>query len=152
MVEIRVLEPAEIVQFSVELTELLTLVLTENIAQVVTREQIEKYYRDLVRYVDDGSAVVIGALECGRLVGFHWGYETKVFGERRMHSYLNALLVDYRGQGIGSRFFRYLESIALSKGIFLIEAMVTYSNEGAVKYHMNNGFEIERLKVLKRLA
>jgi ribosomal protein S18 acetylase RimI-like enzyme len=149
--EIRQMNKHEVIYYEKELTELLCIVLTENIIQEVLFEHAQKYYMDLRRFSEDGSAVIIGAFEGEELIGFHWGYEVNIFNERRMHSYLNAIKKEYRGQKIGSKFFRKLEEITREYGISIIEAMVTYSNQNAVKYHFSNGFEIERIKVWKHL-
>lgn len=68
-----------------------------------------------------------------------------------MHSYLNAVSPLSRGQGVGKKFWLLLEQITRSRGITVIEAMVTYSNEVAMNYHLTKGFEIERVKVCKLL-
>lgn len=149
--EIRQMSLQEVALFEKELTNYLFTVLKENIVQDITYENAQKYYTDLQRFSEDGSAIVIGAFDKEKLIGFHWAYEVNIFNERRMHSYLNAIDKEYRGQQIGSKFFRKLEEISLERGIRIIEAMVTYSNQGAVRYHFSNGFEIERIKVWKKL-
>lgn len=152
MIEIKLLSESEIISHQEDLKFFMNMVLSENIDGNIDVEKLSaKYVEDMKAFIKDGSAVLIGAFDCERIVGFQWGYETSYFGERRMHSYFIVIHPEYRGQKIGSCFSRKLEEIALSKGIDTIEAMCTYKNQTAVNYHINNGFEIERMKVVKRL-
>lgn len=151
MIEIRLLNEEDINKYKNNLIRFMKMVLTENINQTIPEELPIKYVNDMEAFIKDGSAIILGAFDADKLIGFHWGYEVKNINERRVHSYLNAIEYDYRGQKIGSRFFRMLEEEALKRDIHIIEAMCTYSNKVAVDYHLHNGFEIERLKVKKVL-
>lgn len=151
MIDIRLLHYEDVVKYEKELVRYLNMVLTENIDQEVPKSLLEKYFDDMKAFTLNKSAILIGAFDGNKLIGFHWGYEVKNINERRIHSYLNAIDYDYRGQKIGSRFFRKLEEETLKRGIHIIEAMCTYANEGAVQYHLKNGFTIERLKVKKEI-
>lgn len=151
MVEIREMSLEEVENHIKELRKFMFMVLSENGSGEDFHQLAIKYCNDMVQFKKDGSAILLGAWEGEYLIGFHWGYQLTVSGKRRIHSYFNAIEPDYRGQRIGSRFFRKLEEIAISKGIDEIEAMCTYANKVAVNYHLNNGFEIERVKVVKKL-
>lgn len=151
MIEIRQLKIEDVVENKEKLVKYLKMVLTENLSGCNASEMALKYYQDMVKFSEDGSAILIGAFDEENLVGFHWGYEIIYLGKKRVHSYLNAIEPQYRGNHIGSNFFRKLEEIALERNIFEIEAMCSASNETAVQYHFHNGFEIERYKVLKKL-
>lgn len=152
MVEIRLLNENDVIEHLAELRVFMKMVLSENKEGNMDVEKLsQKYVDNMVEFTRDGSAILIGAFDDKKIVGFHWGYELDYFGERRVHSYFNAIYPEYRGQKIGSRFFRKLEEEALARDIHVIEAMCVYSNKGAVNYHLNNGFEIEKLKVFKKL-
>lgn len=152
MIEIRLLNEPEVIENQEELKVLMDMVLSENIEGVVDIEKLSaKYVEDMKTFIKDGSAILIGAFEGKKLVGLQWGYEINNFGKRRMHSYFVVIQPKYRGQKIGNRLSEKLEEVALSKGIDTIEAMCSYKNQVAVNYHINNGFEIERLKVVKKL-
>lgn len=151
MIEVRLLNNEDVRKNEVELKKLLTMVLEENVDQEIPKELVEKYFNDMDIFTKNNSAILIGAFDDENLIGFHWGYELKNIQERRIHSYLNAIEYVYRGKGIGSRFWELLEKETKKRGISIIEAMCTYSNQIAVNYHLHRGFEIERLKVKKVL-
>ena len=150
MVEIRQLTCDEVKKYSKELTRFMYMCLSEN-EDGDFKALSEKYYNDMVVFSEEGSAVLIGAFDGENLVGFHWGYERTVSNTRVMHSYFNAIEPDYRGEKIGSRFFRKLEQIAKDRGIKEIEAMCSPGNEIAVNYHLHNGFRIVKYKFIKEL-
>lgn len=151
MIEIRLLNETDVIKYEKNLIRFMTMVLTENMDQIIPEELPVKYVKDMKKFIKDGSAIIFGAFDNDKIVGFHWGYEIKNINERRIHSYHVAIEYDYRGQKIGSRFFKMFEEEALKRDIYVIEAMCTYSNKIAVNYHLHNGFEIERLKVKKLL-
>lgn len=140
-----------VVQYSDEIKTYLNIVLNENMSQCVTDQIVEKYYNNIVKYLIDGSAIVIGAFDKDNLIGLHWAYETNVLNERRLHSSFDIVNEKYRGQGIGTAMFKMLEKICIERNIHIIEAMVTCANEVAMKYHEKNGFTIERVKVSKHI-
>lgn len=132
------------------LLDLLNMIFKENISQDFNDNLVEIYIKSLPQYINDGSAIVIGAFDNNQLIGFHWCYYLDVFGERRVHSYFVGINSKYQGKGIASKMLREIENIAKSNGVFIIESMVTYNNKNALAFHQNKGFEIERLK-MKRI-
>lgn len=56
------------------------------------------------------------------------------------------ILMDYRGKGIGTEFFRRLNLWAEEKNITRLELTVICENEVAKRLYENNGFEIEGIK------
>lgn len=56
------------------------------------------------------------------------------------------ILMDYRGKGIGTEFFRRLNLWAEEKNITRLELTVICENEAAKRLYENNGFEIEGIK------
>ena len=151
MVEVRLLTEKEIFNNEAKLIYFLHMVMSENLDYEVTKEMCEKYYRDIKNFIRDGSAILIGAFEGKNLIGFHWGYEKNTPGGKRIHSYFNAIEPEYRGQGIGKKFWTVLEGEAVKRKVYTIEAMCTYANKVAVNYHLHHGFQIERVQVVKKL-
>lgn len=151
MIDIRELVLGDVIQYSSVLVGLLNIVLFENIKGCDAQELSQKYYEDMIEFSKDGTAILIGAFDEDKLVGFHWGYEIQNLDHKRMHSYFVSIEPQYRGQHIGSRMYEKLEEISVRRGIYEIEAMCTASNEGAVQYHLHNDFEIERYKVVKKI-
>lgn len=151
MINIRLLDSTDIKKYKTELINFMQMVLSENTDQEIPHDLPEEYVHNMEEFIENKTAIIMGAFDEDKIIGFHWGYETKNLNERRIHSYFNAIENNYRGQKIGSRFFARLEEEAKKRGIYIIEAMCTYDNKIAVNYHLHNGFEIERLKVKKVL-
>lgn len=151
MIDVRLLTLKEILGNEAKLEHFMYMVMSENHSYEITDEMCRKYYADMKEFIVDGSAILIGAFDGDELIGFHWGYERNTPGGKRIHSYFNAIEPNYRGQGIGKRFWKVLEQEAIKRGIYTIEAMCTYANKTAVNYHLHNGFEVERLQVVKSL-
>ena len=151
MVDIRVMGYEEVIKFEEELTIFLRMNLEENYPEFDVDSMTKQFYNNMVKYAEDNSAILIGAFDGNQLIGFHWGHESLFLGKRRMHSYMNAINPKYRGQHIGSDFFRKLEEISRDRGIDEIEAFCRASNPVAVNYHLHNGFEVESYKVVKKL-
>ncbi len=151
MIDVRLLSYEEITHEKEKLTHFMYLVLSENFDYEITDAVCLKYYEDMITFYNDGTAVLIGAFDHGILVGFNWGYVRNTPGGKRMHSYHVVVEPEYRKRGIGKRFWNVLEEETKKRGIDTIEAMCTYSNKAAVNYHLEHGFEIERLQVIKHL-
>lgn len=151
MIDIRLLTAQDLLSNREKLTHFMYMVRSENSDYPIAREECERYYEDMKRFLDDGSAILIGAFDGEELIGFHWGYVIDYPFGKRMHSYFNAIEPEYRRKGIGSRFWNMLEEETRKRNIDTIEAMCTYANKAAVNYHLHRGFEIERLKVVKKL-
>ena len=148
MIDIRRLDYSDIVTSEKELIELLEICLANNIPNS-SYELACEYFIRLKEYIQDGSAVVVGAYDSGALIGFQWVYEIGYNGEIRFHSTFDSIYPHYQGIGIGSRLMNAIVEIAKERNISAIEAMCTVSNEAAVKYHQHNGFVIERYKMVK---
>ena len=56
------------------------------------------------------------------------------------------ILMDYRGKGIGTEFFKRLDAWAEEKKITRLELTVICKNEVAKRLYTNRGFEIEGVK------
>lgn len=152
MIEVRLLTFDEIIKEKEKLEYFMHMVLTENLSPKISKEVCEKYYEDIKTYFQDGSAVLLGAFDGCLLVGFHWGYERKTLSGMRMHSYFIVVEPTYRGKGIGKMFWKAFNAETKKRGLDTIDAMCTYTNKVAVNYHLEHGFEIERLQVIKKLT
>lgn len=108
-------------------------------------------YNDMIRFIRDGSAIIIGAFESSDLVGFLWAYTRDFLGEQRL--YITHIIVgsNVRYSGIGKQLLLTLEGIAQKKNIKKIELIATVENEGAIKFYKKNGFTEERVQLEKEL-
>lgn len=151
MIEIKEMSHEDVIRYEDELTKYLKMNLDENYPEIDTAEMGKSFYRNMIKYSLDGSAILLGVFSGDRLIGFHWAHESVFLGKKRMHSYMVAIDLSYRGRHIGSSLLRKLEEIALNKGITEIEAFCRATNPIAVNYHLHNGFEIENHRVVKTL-
>ncbi|MFQ6862927.1 MAG: GNAT family N-acetyltransferase [Beduini sp.] len=148
-IKYKLLDAKDVALYKKELINILKMILHENITQSFNKYLPEKYIDQLPKYINDKSALIIGAFDKDSLIGFHWCYYLNVFDEKRLHSYFVGILPHYRGLKIAYRMFQIIENIAKKDGVFVIEAMVTYENKQAYRYHENQGFKIERVKMKK---
>jgi len=115
-------------------------------------ELVNSSYNDMLRFLNDGSAILIGAFKGAAIVGFLWAYRREVFGEQRLH--VGHIIVSSmeRSGGIGTRLLNSLEVIAGEKGIRKLELMTTAANEKTMKFYKSNGFVTVRVQLEKELS
>ena len=133
------------------MVSLMNDVLKDNITQFYPEDQAEQYVSKIPGYIEDGSAIVAGAFENNNLVGFSWAYELSIFGERRAHIDMIGVDPNYRRQGIARRLVDIQIDEIKNRGIHIIEAMTTRSNENSYNWFHSMGFQDERVKVRRNL-
>ena len=113
--------------------------------------KIEKIMEEMKQFIEDKSAIIIGAFQKEKLLGFIWGYKTSTNDKNRIH--INYFVVDEkcRKQGIGSQLIKKIYEIAKEMKIQEVELMVTTKNATAVNFYKKQGFEEERVKLCKRI-
>ena len=113
--------------------------------------RIEKIMGEMKQFIEDKSAIIIGAFQKEKLLGFIWGYKTSTNDKNRIH--INYFVVDEkcRKQGIGSQLIEKIYEIAKEMQIQEVELMVTTKNATAVNFYKKQGFEEERVKLCKRI-
>lgn len=125
-------------------------VLEENIIEN-SQEKIEEIYHNMLTYIKDCSAIIIGAFENEQLIGFIWLYERKINTERRYH--INYFIVDseIRNKGIGKKLINKAYEIAKQNNIKKIELIVTKANENALSFYEKQDFKTERVILCKEI-
>lgn len=135
------------------ITELLTDVFTVNhiadgkAAGSLAAEKVMA----LKRYLADGSALLIGAFEEERLVGFAWFYSYAFCGSPRLHLTEIAVISAFRSQGIAKKMIRCAEKIAAQRGIFEIDLYTAPDNKAALHVYQELGFTASRVHLVKKL-
>lgn len=109
--------------------------------------KIIEVYENMQKFIEDGSAILIGAFEDNKIIGFIWAYEIK---EKTYHVNYYAVNVNNRKLGIGQKLLDELYKIAKQNGIEKIELLVEAHNEIAIKKYRNNGFEEKYIKMEKK--
>lgn len=115
------------------------------------QQDFEKRIISLKNYINNEQAVVYGAMENNKVIGFIWFFYKIVQDKNIVH--VNHFVIDekYRGAGIGKQLWLRLEQYGTAKKIDEIELMVTKNNYEALKFYEKKDFEVERLIMKKRL-
>ena len=111
---------------------------------------------ELYDYSLGDKALVYGAFEnCDDkmvMVGFVWAYEYP-FREDIHRLYVSILHVqqEYRRMGIGKQLMKKIEGMALDKGCHSIYLHAEGFNDRGIKFYNENGYETERVQLVKTL-
>lgn len=143
----RILQAIDIEEHKDEMIVLMDMVLRDNITQNYPSNQALLYVEKIPGYISDGSAIVSGAFDENKLVGFSWAYEFSIFGERRVHIDMIGVDLAYRKQGIARKMIELQIQVIRKRGISIVEAMTTKSNVNSYNWFHFMGFEDERVKV-----
>lgn len=146
-VEFKVFVPEDVCFYKRDLVSLMKNVLSDNITQQYPDDLAEEYVKKMPAYIEDGSAIIVGALSDGSLAGFSWAYELKIFNERRIHIDMIGVNPAYRRNGIARRLVEMQIEEAKRRNITIIEAMTTRANENSYNWFHSMGFADERVKV-----
>lgn len=111
-------------------------------------EKIEDVYNNMKIFIKDGSAILLGAFEENKIIGFVWTYEI-----RKKTYHINYFAVDEnkRSLGIGQKLLDKLYEIAKENNIENIELLVEAHNDKAIKKYTNNDFQEKYIKMEKKL-
>ena len=119
-------------------------------------KDVDKFNRkkmtELVNYLKEKKAIVYGAYDKSKLVGFIWGYPRIFFDEKRI--FINCLVVNkrYEKQGIGKKLINKIENFAKENKYDSIDLTVAPFNKNAVGFYEHIGFESERIQMYKKLG
>ena len=101
----------------------------------------------MAKYIDDGSAIITGAICNDKLIGLLWAYKLNIFGEKRLHIDMVGVENCYRGQHVAKRMMDEQINQARKHDIKVLEAMVTKKNDNSCKWFRSMGFVDERIKM-----
>lgn len=128
-------------------THVINFQLSRKRCKYICEEKLEM----MSRYIEQGNAIVMGAIENKMLIGFLWLHKHIFLGERRIH--VNQIVVSnqFRGRGIGKQLMQETERQAKRSGIEMIDLFVSEVNVGALNMYKNLDFETERRYMKKKL-
>lgn len=109
-------------------------------------------YDNMLGFLRDGSAILIGAFDKENLIGFLWAYCRTIMGERKIHITQIIVGSKARGSGIGKQMLQILEGIAFDIDVKKIELMATVENKRTINFYKKNGFLIKRVQMEKNLV
>ncbi len=102
-------------------------------------EEVKGIYDNMKIFTLDNSAIILGAFNEKKLVGFIWGYKKK---EKPNVLHINYFYINekYRKHGIGKKLLDAIES--MNKDIDELELLVDKINESAIRFYIIKGFQI----------
>lgn len=128
----------------------------ENTRGHVINKEIEDQYilskaKELLVYLNEKKAILLGLYSLDKLIGFLWAYPRVFFEEERL--YINSLIVrdGYRGKSFGQQLLKELENIALEKKIAAIDVTTASFKTDTINFYEKNGFRHERVQLRKSI-
>lgn len=110
--------------------------------------KILEVYNNMKNFIEDGSAILLGAFKENKIIGFIWAYLIK---ENTYHINYFAVDKNNRSLGIGQELLDELYKIARENNINTIELLVEAHNDRAIKKYKNNDFKEQFIKMEKKL-
>lgn len=116
-------------------------------------DDAEKKYGELKMYLNNGQAMVTGAIQCEKLVGFCWAYRYP-FRDDKNRIYVSILHVDsaHRNRGIGNMLLSETEKAAAENGMDAVFLHTEAFNEGARRFYQRMGYREERIQLRKTIT
>ena len=120
------------------------------LSQEYDLEFCENKAKDLLSFINDGSAIVASAFVGDTLIGYAWGYLRKV---KVLRIHVTQLVVHekYRGMGIGKHLLDLLQDECESRGCAGLELNVAGDNISAQKFYLKNNFICETIFMSKEI-
>ncbi|MGN1069221.1 MAG: GNAT family N-acetyltransferase [Candidatus Fimadaptatus sp.] len=148
MIEIRSLQPGDADGFWRFLNELdsETEYMMYEPGERAQRSSPESASARLRGALAQGSDLLLGAFEAGRLVGYLWAERGALRRVAHTAYIVTGVLAAYRGRGIGTAFFERLDDWARTSGIVRLELTVECLNEAAVRLYRRSGFAVEGVR------
>ena len=138
------------------------VLLNKYIVQLISHDnknisnKANQIYNNMLKYTQDGSAIILGALNDNILLGFIWAYK---INNNTIHINYFCVNSDNRNSGIGTLLLKEIEKEAIkySKEINAIELLVNKTNKSAIEFYKKNGFSQsnlvnEKIKFIKKIG
>ncbi len=123
--------------------------LLDHVNMPKTQEEIEELYYNMVKFIKDNTAYIVGAIENEKLLGFIWSYKREVNKEERYHVNYFFVNAQYRKQGIGKELMNRVIKNARENGAKAVELIVLADNKGAVEFYKKQEFINEKMYLVK---
>ncbi|MDF0727056.1 GNAT family N-acetyltransferase [Cytobacillus sp. S13-E01] len=152
-IEVRLISVEDLVENKIFLINLLEDNLKINFPNMSNlTEYAINGYDDMLRFKKDNSAILIGAFDKEKIIGFLWAYTREILSERRIHIGHIVVNSEVRSGGIGSKLLKCLEDYSIRVNIKKIDLMTTLENEKTMKFYKENGYSIVRVQLEKELG
>lgn len=150
---IKKLNNDDINQYSVSLIKCITQLISHNEDIKKIENNVIKIYDNMLKYTQDETAIILGALNDNTLLGFIWAYKTN-----NVTAHINYFCVDSnnRNCGIGTLLLKEIEEEIIKNftEIGQIELLVYRTNKSAINFYEKNGYSQndligEKIKFIK---
>ena len=112
----------------------------------------EDSYEKMKAYLLSAEAILIGAFEEDKLIGFLWAYEKEIIGEKSIHIGHIVVMKNVRSSGIGTKLISFLEVLAVNKDIHKIDLITTLQNKKTVEFYKARGYSEVRVQFEKEIG
>lgn len=107
----------------------------------------ESKYKDMMKFSQDGTAIIAGTFLGNMLIAYIWGYFRTVADKKGMHITQFVVSEKYRKYGIGKALLAYMEKYAKKRDCRLLELNVEGENYEAQSFYKNNGFVCKNMSM-----
>lgn len=108
-------------------------------------------FDDLCRFLNEGSAYFLCAIENKHLLGFLWGYKRTLFDTKSIHITQLYVFEPYRNKGIAEELLHQIEQTAIKENISHIDLNVREDNDTAVHLYQKLLFDIDVIHMKKEI-
>ena len=146
--EIKQIGKEEANKYNEDIKILLTDVLKKN---KIKGMNVETIYSNMLMYIEDNSAIIIGAFDDEELLGFIWAYKIQKNRETRYHINYFIVKEECRKNGVGTKLINEIYKMAKKNKIEKIELIVTEENNEAKNFYSKQNFKFERILLCKEI-
>ena len=99
-----------------------------------------------IQNTENGGGLLLAAVDNQAIIGYIWAERGKLNRISHTAYIVAGILQNYRGQGIGTELFRYLDAWAAREKIVRLELTVECINMAARQLYEKSRFEIEGIR------
>lgn len=111
----------------------------------------ETKYEEMLIHMEEGTAVVCGAMAEEEMIGFIWGYQYP-FRDDKERLYVSILHVDkrFRRCKVGKTLLSEIEKIGKTMGCHSVFLHAEAFNREAINFYDRMGYQMERIQLVKK--
>lgn len=109
------------------------------------QEYCTSKYRDMLNFLKDSTAIILGVFDEEKLIAYAWGYCRNIMDTKKMHITQIVVQKQYRCSGIGKKMIEYMMNYSKKNNWRGIELNVRGENCRALCFYKANGFLCERI-------
>lgn len=128
----------------------------ENMMHHYTAQKVDEVYfetktSEIKRYLAEQKAVIFVFINNGKASGCIWSYPRVFLDEKRLFVQMLQIKPEHRNAGIGKQLLNKIEEYAKAHGYYAVDMIAESNNNGAVRFYQREGYQIERVQLIKTL-